>query len=113
MGPKVHVLFSLRTVNSYALFSGYFEAVFSPQQTPCQPKPAFLGQMLRPVHQFTSFLFTHKAKDYELEGAIDAFYCETSQGVRVKHTTHSVGNYRITMIRTTYEHPTSKKLLRH
>lgn len=69
--------------------------------------------MPRPIERFTSFLFTHKAKDAELEGAIDAFYCENCQGVHVKHQTHSIGNYRITMIRTTYEHSTAQRFIRH
>ena len=67
--------------------------------------------MFRPIERFTSVLFTHKAKDAELEGAIDAFYCEQCQCVHVSHKTHCFGNYRITTIRTTYEHPTTNKLV--
>ena len=66
--------------------------------------------MHRPRSRFTSILFTHKAKDAELEGAIDAFYSEPT-GVRVSHRTRRFGDYRITMIRTTYEHPTTNKLV--
>ena len=68
--------------------------------------------MFQPIERFTSILFTHKAKDAELEGAIDAFYCEQCRGVHVKHSTHCFGNYRITTIRTTYEHPTTNKFIR-
>ena len=65
--------------------------------------------MFRPVERFKSILFTHKANDDELEGAIDAFYYKP--GVRVTHRTRRFGNYRITTIRTTYEHPTTNKLI--
>ena len=69
--------------------------------------------MFRSIERFTSILFTHKAKDAELEGAIDAFYCEQCRCVHVSHKTHCFGDYRITTIRTTYEHPTTQKLLRY
>jgi hypothetical protein len=111
MGRKERDPQGLRTVNSYALFSGYLEAVPSPQQTPCPQLSAFSGQMFSPADRFTSYLFTHKANDHELEGAIDAFYFKP--GTSVTHRTRRFGNYRITTIRTTYEHPTSQKLLRH
>ena len=67
--------------------------------------------MFQPIERFTSILFTHKAKDAELEGAIDAFYCEQCRDVDIRHSTHCIGNYRITTIRTTYEHPTTNKLI--
>ena len=69
--------------------------------------------MFNQVERFTSILFTHKRKDAELEGAIDAFYCEQCRCAHVSHKTRCFGNYRITTIRTTYEHPTTKKLLCH
>ena len=61
--------------------------------------------MFRPIERFTSFLFTHKAKESERQGAIDAFYCDNCQSARVKHFTYCLGNYRMTIIQTTYEHP--------
>jgi hypothetical protein len=112
MGRKMRDSQVLRTVNSYALFSGYFEAVLSPpQQNHVHSYQHFSGQMFRPVDRFTSYLFTHKANDHELESAIDTFYFKP--GTSVTHRTRRFGNYRITTIRTTYEHPTSEKLIRH
>ena len=68
--------------------------------------------MFKTVERVTSFLITHKAKDAELEGAIDSFYCEQCCFVRVSHKTRCIGNYRITTIRTTYEHPSTRKFIR-
>ena len=65
--------------------------------------------MFRPVERFTSFLFTHRANDDELEGAIDAFYYKP--GTSVTHKTRRLGKYRITTIRTIYEHPTTNKFI--
>ena len=67
--------------------------------------------MFRPVRRFTSVLFTHKENDEELQGAIDAFFYKPGQ-YTVINRTHCIGNYRITTIRTTYEHPTTRRLLR-
>jgi len=68
--------------------------------------------MFRPIQKFLSILFTHRANDNELEDAIDAFYLKPGN-VQISHKTHRFGNYRITTIRTTYEHPTAQGLLRY
>lgn len=65
--------------------------------------------MFRPIERFKSILFTHRVNDDELEGAIDAFYYKP--GASVTHKTRRLGDYRITTIRTIYEHPTTNKLV--
>lgn len=65
--------------------------------------------MFRPIERFKSVLFTHKENDDELESAIDAFYYKP--GVSVEHITRRFGNYRVTTIRTIYEHPPSRKFI--
>ena len=66
--------------------------------------------MFSAIQKTTSILFTHKDHDSELEGAIDSFYCSKCQ---TSHRIHFIGDFRITMIRTIHEHPTTKKIIRY
>ena len=71
LGPSVRDLHGLRTVNSYGLLSATFEAVLSPPHHMSSNNKHFFGDVSikRAIHVNSVH---HKAKDAELEGAIDA-----------------------------------------